>query len=53
MAEENTEKKCPFAGLKGVIEWLSVVDAFTIKDHPNILPRWGFLMIVLAVLALF
>jgi hypothetical protein len=47
------EKKCPFAGLKCAIEWLNVVDDFKIKEHPNVLPRWAFLIIALGVLSLF
>ena len=41
-----------FAGFQKVIDFLNVVDDFKIKEHPNFLPRWAFLVIVLSVLAL-
>ncbi|MEI6354359.1 MAG: hypothetical protein WCO47_06495 [Methylococcus sp.] len=46
------EKSCPFSSAQKAIDWLSVVDEFKIKNHKNKLPRWSFLILVLAVLAL-
>jgi hypothetical protein len=51
-AVETTDKTCAFQGARKIIDWLNVVDDFKIKDHPNFLPRWGFLVIVLAIMAL-
>ena len=52
MTDESPEKKCPFSGLKCAIDWLSVVDDFKIKDHVNFLPRWAFLILILALLSI-
>ena len=46
------EKSCPFSSAQKAIDWLSVVDEFKIKNHQNKLPRWSFLVLALAVLAL-
>lgn len=49
----DTEQKSSFvAGVQGVIDWLNVVDDFKIKGHRNFLPRWVFVLIVLALKAL-
>ena len=49
----DTEQKSSFvAGVQGVIDWLNVVDDFKIKGHRNFLPRWVFVLIVLAIKAL-
>lgn len=53
MSEESSPKKCPFSGLKCVIDWLSVVDEFKIKDHANFLPRWVFLILIMVLLSIF
>jgi hypothetical protein len=56
MSEENhlesSERSCQFAGLRKVIDWLSVVDDFKFKDHPNFLPRWALLVLILLFMAL-
>ena len=51
-AKADCESKCPFSDVKKVVDWLSVVDDFKIKDHQNMLPRWAFVMIVLVFFAL-
>jgi hypothetical protein len=50
--QPSEEKTCPFAGAQKVIDWFNVVDDFKIKEHPNFLPRWAFLVLVLSVLAI-
>lgn len=50
--QSSEEKTCAFAGVRKVIDWFNVVDDFKIKEHPNFLPRWAFLVIVLSFLAL-
>lgn len=50
--KSSEEKTCAFAGFQNVIVWFNVVDDFKIKEHPNFLPRWVFLVLILAILAL-
>ena len=38
--------------VKAVIEWLSIVDDFKIASHKNFLPRWAFVVVVLAYLVI-
>lgn len=45
--------QCLFAGMRGVIDWLNVVDDFKLNGHRNYLPRWGFVMVVLLYFAVF
>ncbi len=44
--------KCPFSGVRGFIEWMSVVDDININGHKNYLPRWFFVMLVLLYFAM-
>jgi hypothetical protein len=45
------DSRCPFASLRGGIDWMNVVDEFKIAGHQNYIPRWGFVMLVLLYFA--
>jgi hypothetical protein len=48
----STVPSFPPSPAEKAIGWLSVVDEFKVREHRNIFPRWSFVMIVLAVMAI-
>ena len=47
----NSDRGCPFASLRSFVDWMNVVDDFKLAGHPNYIPRWGFVMLVLLYFA--
>ena len=46
-----SESGCPFASLQNFIDWMNVVDDFKLAGHPNYVPRWGFMILILLYFA--
>jgi len=51
LATCNSDRGCPFASLRSFIDWMNRVDDFKLAGHPNYIPRWGFVMLVLLYFA--
>lgn len=48
----NSGRGCPFASLRNFIDWMNLVDEFSLAGHPNQIPRWGFMMLILLYMVL-
>lgn len=49
--QEETKNPLP-NGVKDALEWLKKVDDFEVKGYKNKLPRWSFVVAILAILAI-